>query len=199
MADSDQRDALIDLNRAADHEFVQLIAARDQGAFAAVFRLHGDSCFALSRRILSERSTAEEVVQEVFVRLWNAPERYDAQRGSLRSFLLAQVHGRSVDVLRSDRSRRRREERDARFLRSATRNDELEQEIIDLAQADAVRSALATLSDGERDAIELAYFGGHSYRDVALQLELPEGTVKSRIRTGLLRLRAALIDSGYSV
>ncbi len=182
--------------RGADHEFVQLIVARDQAAFAAIYRLHGDACFALSRRVLSERSLAEEVVQEVFVKLWNSPERYDAQRGSLRSFLLAQIHGRSVDVLRSERSRKAREERDARKV-SVSAIDDLEYEVIDLAQAEAVRSALSELSNGERQAIELAYFGGHSYRDVAVLLEQAEGTVKSRIRTGLLRLRASMIDAGY--
>ena len=182
--------------RAVDHEFVQLIVARDQAAFAAIYRLHGDACFALSRRVLSERSLAEEVVQEVFVKLWNSPDRYDAQRGSLRSFLLAQIHGRSVDVLRSERSRKAREERNAHKV-AAGAFDDLEHEVIDLAQAEAVRTALAALSDGERQAIELAYFGGHSYRDVAVLLEQAEGTVKSRIRTGLLRLRSSMIDAGY--
>ncbi len=70
--------------------------------------------------------------------------------------------------------------------------------MLDLAEADAVRKALESLSPGEREAIELAYFGGHTYRDVAVLLEQPEGTVKSRIRAGLLRLRAALIEAGYN-
>ena len=74
--------------------------------------------------------------------------------------------------------------------------DDLEREVLDLAEAEAVRAALMTLADGERAAIELAYFGGHTYKEVAVLLEQPEGTVKSRIRSGLLRLRAALIDAG---
>jgi RNA polymerase sigma-70 factor (ECF subfamily) len=146
--------------------------------------------------VLADRTLAEEIVQEVFVRLWNAADRFDAERGSLRSYLLAQVHGRSVDLLRAETARRNREERDAR--RTVAESDDFERHIIDLAQAEAVRDALATLSPGEREAIELAYFGGHSYREVALLLEQPEGTVKSRIRAGLLRLRASLIDAGYS-
>ena len=82
--------------------------------------------------------------------------------------------------------------------RSARRReyDDLEREVLDLAEAEAVRAALMTLADGERAAIELAYFGGHTYKEVAVLLEQPEGTVKSRIRSGLLRLRAALIDAG---
>ncbi len=189
--------ALLDGARAADHAFVQLIVERDEQAFAAVYRLHGDACFALARKVLADRTLAEEVVQEAFVRLWNSPERYDASRGSLRSFMLAQIHGRSVDVLRSERSRRAREERDSQSKQTMTRFDDLEQEVIDLAQAEAVRTALSSLSQLERQAIELAYFGGHSYRDVAVLLEQAEGTVKSRIRTGLLRLRASMIDAGY--
>ncbi len=189
--------APFDAARASDHEFVQLVVGRDQQAFAAIYRLHGDACFGLARKVLHERALAEEVVQEVFVRLWNAPERYDATRGSLRSFLLAQIHGRSVDVLRSERSRRLREEKESWRKAVHTQGDDIEREVIDLAQAEAVRTALTQLSDGERQAIELAYFGGHSYRDVAVLLEQAEGTVKSRIRTGLLRLRATLIDAGY--
>ena len=182
--------------RRGDQLLVERLAARDQRAFETVYQLHGDACFGLARRVLNERSLAEEIVQEVFVRLWNQPDRYDANRGSIRSFLLAQVHGRSVDVLRSERSRRAREERDAR-KDVPGEFDDLERRVLDLAQAEAVRDALASLSEQERQAIELAYFGGHSYRDVAQLLEQPEGTVKSRIRSGLLRLRASLIDAGY--
>ena len=182
--------------RAEDHALVERLRQRDEAAFEAVYRLHGDACFGLARRVLSERSLAEEVVQEVFVRLWNEPERYDAARGSLRSYLLTNIHGRSVDVLRSERSRRAREQRDARKAVPGE-FDDLERRVLDLTQAEAVRDALMSLSSQEREAIELAYFGGHSYRDVAELLEQPEGTVKSRIRTGLLRLRASLIDAGY--
>jgi RNA polymerase sigma-70 factor (ECF subfamily) len=179
-----------------DAALAAAIADGDQGALNVVYERHADSCFGLARRIVLERSLAEEVVQEVFVRLWREPERFDATRGTLRAFLLAQVHGRSVDLLRAETARRNREERDAR--RDPTAIDDLERRVLDLAQAEAVRAALATLAPGERDAIELAYFGGHTYRDVAVLLEVPEGTVKSRIRAGLLRLRAALIEAGYT-
>jgi RNA polymerase sigma-70 factor, ECF subfamily len=144
--------------------------------------------------VLADRVLGEEVVQEVFVRLWRDPARFDPERGSMRAWLCAQVHGRSVDLLRAETARRAREERDA--LRAPRVDDDLEREVMELTESEAVRRAVATLSDGERRAIELAYFGGHTYREVAVLLEEPEGTVKSRIRTGLLRLRAALIDEG---
>jgi RNA polymerase sigma-70 factor (ECF subfamily) len=124
------------------------------------------------------------------------PDRFDATRGSLRTYLLTQTHGRSVDVVRAEASRRAREEREARL--SSDSDYDLEREVWDLTQADHVRDALEQLSDGERRAIELAYFGGHTYREVAVLLGEPEGTVKSRIRSGLGRLRDALVESGMS-
>jgi RNA polymerase sigma-70 factor (ECF subfamily) len=114
----------------------------------------------------------------------------------MRSFLFAQVHGRAVDLLRAETARRAREQREA--FRSPTIDDDLERAVAELSEGEAVRRALAGLSEGERAAIELAYFGGHTYREVATLLELPEGTVKSRIRSGLLRLRAALIEAGVN-
>jgi RNA polymerase sigma-70 factor (ECF subfamily) len=181
--------------RAADDRTLALaVAEGDEPALGELYRRHGGPCFSLARRVLADRVLAEEVVQEVFLRLWRQPERFDAERGSMRSFLFAQVHGRAVDLLRAETARRAREQRDA--FRSATVDDDLERAVMDLTEGEAVRRALATLSDGEREAIELAYFGGHTYKEVAVLLEQPEGTVKSRIRAGLLRLRAALIELG---
>ncbi|GIU88423.1 MAG: RNA polymerase sigma factor SigK [Acidimicrobiia bacterium] len=182
------------LEAADDAALASAIAGRDQDALAECYRRYGGACLSLARRVLGDRTLAEEVVQEVFVRTWREPQRYDPGRGSLRSFLLAQVHGRAVDLLRAENARRAREERDAR--RDARPGLDLEREVVQLAESEAIRTALRTLSDGERQAIELAYFGGHTYREVAVLLEQPEGTVKSRIRSGLLRLRAALIDAG---
>jgi RNA polymerase sigma-70 factor (ECF subfamily) len=177
-----------------DVKLARAVAGGDEQALAVIYRRHADNCYALARRVLNDRTLAEEVVQELFLRLWREPGRFDPERGSLRSFLLAQVHGRSVDLLRAEVARRGREERDAQ--RSPHTSDDLEREVLDLTEAEAVRAALDGLNEGERSAIELAYFGGHTYREVATLLDQPEGTVKSRIRSGLLRLRAALIDSG---
>jgi len=181
---------------ASDGDLVRAIGSGDRLGLGELYTRHAGPCFALARRVLSDRVLAEEVVQEVFLRLWRAPERFDADRGSMRSFLFAQVHGRSVDLLRAETARRAREERDA--FRSPTVDDALERAVAELSEGEAVRRALAELSEGERGAIELAYFSGHTYREVAQLLELPEGTVKSRIRSGLLRLRAALIDAGVN-
>lgn len=183
-----------DLGDASDARLVVAIARFHEEALAEAYRRHGGAVFALANRLLGDRALAEEVVQEVFVRLWDDPDRFDADRGSLRSFLLANAHGRSVDLIRSETSRRRREERYARL--TAESGYDVEHEVWDLALAEQVRSALGTLSVGERTAIELAYFEGHTYREVARLLHEPEGTIKSRIRAGLVRLRASLADAG---
>ena len=183
--------------RAADDAtLARAVGEHDEGALNELYRRHAAPCLGLARRVLNDRTLGEEVVQEVFVRTWRDPGRFDPARGSMRSFLLAQVHGRSVDLLRAQSARRAREEREA--LRSPDVDLDLEREVMQLTEAESVRQALSTLSDGERNAIELAYFGGHTYREVAVILEQPEGTVKSRIRAGLLRLRAALIEEGVT-
>lgn len=183
-----------DLPTCSDAVLVVAISRYRQEALAEAYRRHAGAVFALSRRLLVDASLAEEVVQEVFLRLWNTPEKFDPARGSLRSYLLAQCHGRSVDLLRSETSRRAREERDLR--RTAESGYDVEHEVVDLSVAERVKEALALLPEGERAAIALAYFGGHTYREVADMLDEPEGTVKSRIRSGLKRMRTDLVGAG---
>jgi RNA polymerase sigma-70 factor (ECF subfamily) len=185
------------LRDAGDAALVVAIGRWRQDALAEAYRRHAGAAFALARRLLNDRELAEEVLQEVFLRLWNQPERFDPERGSLRSYLLAQVHGRSVDLLRSESSRRRREEREAR--ETAERGVDIEREVLDLTLAEQVKDVVAGLPTEERKAIELAYFGGHTYRQVAVLLDQPEGTVKSRIRSGLRRLREDLAEAGVGV
>ncbi len=188
---------MLDLRESSDANLVVAIGRWNEDALAEAYRRHAGAVYALAQRVLREASVAEDVVQEVFLRLWDHPEKFDSERGSLRSYLLAQAHGRAVDALRSDTSRRRREERDARDAASA--GYDLELEVWDLTVADQVKDAVAELPAQERRAIELAYFGGHTYREVADLLEQPEGTVKSRIRSGLKRMRASLAAAGVSV
>lgn len=186
-----------DLSTASDAVLVMGLARYDQASLAELYRRHAGPVYGLSKRILGSQAQAEEVVQEVFLRLWNQPDRFDPERGTVRSYLLAQTHGRSVDVLRSDIARKRREERDA--IAAPTVDDGLERELWDLALADQVRTAMEALHPGERAAIELAYFGGKTYREVAVTLGEAEGTVKSRIRAGMKRLRTELVAAGVTM
>ena len=168
--------------------------ARD-AVFEDAYREHASAVLGLARRVLSDRSLAEEVTQEVFLRLWRQPDRFDPTRGCLRSFLLAECRGRSIDAVRSEAARRRREERDGWSGGLETHTDVA----VDVCDADVhhhVEDRLEALPGAEREAISLAYFGELTYREVAAVLDTPEGTVKGRIRTGLHRMRSHLRESG---
>ena len=182
------------IDEVSDAQLVTSIARYNEVALAEAYRRHGGAVYGLARRVLHNPTEAEDVTQEVFLRLWNQPDRFDADRGSLRSYLLAQAHARAVDAVRSSTSRRGREAREA--MRTAEAGYDLQHEVWDLSVADQVSEAMGELPEEERRAIELAYFDGHTYREVAQLLEQPEGTVKSRIRNGMRRMRAALADKG---
>lgn len=174
----------------------QRLVSGDRAALAEVYRRHSGIVLGLAQKITRNRTLSEDVAQEVFVRLWNNPHRFDPARGSLRSYLLAQTHGRAVDLIRSESSRRIREDRNGTMDPVATHS--IEDEVVELRMGEHIRHALGELPAAERTAIEMAYFGGHSYRQVADLLGEPEGTVKSRIRIGMQRLGATLRASGIT-
>jgi RNA polymerase sigma-70 factor (ECF subfamily) len=184
----------VDLSTLSDAGLVNAISRWNEAALAEIYRRHAGAVYGLAHRVLFNAQVAEEVVQEVFLRLWSEPERFDADRGSLRSFLLTTTHGRSIDLLRSESSRRLREEREAR--QTAEAGYDIEHEVWDLTVAEQLRDVVADLPRPEREAIQLAYFGGYTYREVATLLSEPEGTVKGRIRSGLKRMHGALVTSG---
>lgn len=185
---------MIDLSAASDATLVVAIGRWNESALAEVYRRHGGTVHALAQRVLGSDGRADDVTQDVFVELWRRPERYDPARGTLRAFLVTVAHGRAVDVLRSESARAGREQRTAR--ETAAAGYDVENEVWDLTMADQLKLAISHLSEPERKAIELAYFNGHTYREVAALLGEPEGTIKSRIRAGLRRLRATLVQGG---
>jgi RNA polymerase sigma-70 factor (ECF subfamily) len=187
---------VVDDPQASDASLVLGVARWHQSALAEVYRRHAGAVHALARRVIRSDPAAEEVTQEVFLDLWRKPERFDPQRGTLRSYLLARTHGKSVDFVRAEIARRAREDRTSREIVSA--GYDIDREVWDMAIADQVKEALRSLPEDLRVPIELAYFGGRTYREVAEMLEEPEGTVKSRIRSGLKRLRASLAERGVS-
>ena len=191
---SEYRLDMIDTELASDANLVVAIARWHHPALAEAYRRHGGAVHALSKRVIRSDPAAEEITQEVFLDLWQHPEKFDAQRGTLRSFLLARTHGKSVDFIRSEMARKRREDRTTR--ETATAGYDLEHQVWDMAVAEQVKEALEALPEELRQPIELAYFGGHTYREVADMLGAPEGTVKSRIRVGLGKLRVNLAERG---
>jgi RNA polymerase sigma-70 factor (ECF subfamily) len=175
----------------ADRDWSQRLIAGDESALREAYREHAPAVLGLAVRVLGSSAHAEDVMQDVFVRLWEQPDRYDPGRGRLRTYLLAMTHSRAVERLRADDSQRRRIEAAARQPVAGAGSDPTDALVADDAGS-AVRQVLAELPADQRVPIEMAYFGGLSYRDVAVQLEEPEGTVRYRIRAGMRKMRAAL-------
>ena len=171
-------------------EVAARLVAGDEGALREAYRIHAPAVHGLALRVLSNAALAEDVVQDVFVRLWERPERFDAGRGPLRAFLLSMAHSRAVERVRSEESLRNRH---AKLERQPRRVADDPARVVETREAgDAVRAALAALPEIQRRPIEMAYYEGLSYREVAQSLGEPEGTVKYRIRMGMQQLRAAL-------
>ncbi len=166
----------------------------DQGAFGELYDQVSALAHGVVLKVVRDPAQTEEVVQEVFVELWRLAPRYDASKGSVRSWVATLAHRRAVDRVRSEQSARDRAERDASSIvrdHDAVADTVTEQLDADLDRA-RVRRSLARLTDRQREAVELAYFGGYTYREVGALLDVPEGTVKTRIRDGLIRLRDEL-------
>ncbi|HUR78614.1 MAG TPA: sigma-70 family RNA polymerase sigma factor [Acidimicrobiales bacterium] len=180
-------------DRATDAQLVVAVGRGESYALAELRARHGAVVYASARRFCGPHG-ADDVAQEVFLRLWQAPELFDPARGSLRSFLLVHARGRARDRNRSEASRHERERTVS--ARHCPTSEQADIVALDACVGERVRSALAALCETEREAITLAFFRGHSYQEVATLLRLPEGTVKSRIRSGLTRLRAMLITAG---
>lgn len=181
-----------------DGDLMEQILQGDVDAFVGLFERHAPAAMALARRVLRERNLAEEAVQEAFIAVWQAPVRYRADRGSVRSWLMSIVHHRSVDLVRREASQHRRaEEASAPVVAEATVDpgDAVVERFGLEEDRRAIRGALDALPPAQRQVIELMYFGGLSQIRIAEQMSVPLGTVKSRTLLGMRRLRAALDGS----
>ena len=162
----------------------------DHSAFAELYDQLAPVLYGVVVKVVRDPSQSEEVTQEAFIELWRLAPRYDASRGSVRSWAATLAHRRAIDRVRSEQASRDRTEREA-HKRPIQSSDVAEQVVANIDGA-RVRKALERLTEMQRQAVELAYFGGHSYREVALLLDVAEGTIKTRIRDGMIRLRDEL-------
>jgi RNA polymerase sigma-70 factor (ECF subfamily) len=175
----------------ADALLAARIAAGDERALAEAFDGLAGAVYASAVRVLGDGSAAQDVVQEVFVELWCHPEKYDEELGTLRTFLTVCARHRAHDVVRSELRRAGREERSERLM-PQQREASPSERITAAETAGAVRDAVQLLPPSQREVVELAYFRGLSYRDVARATGVPEGTAKSRVRLALARLETLL-------
>jgi RNA polymerase sigma-70 factor, ECF subfamily len=166
------------------------VGAGDHDAFAALYDAFGALVFGIVIKVVRSEALAEEVAQEVFLDVWRKATRFDPAKGSARSWIATIAHHRAVDRVRSEESSRARDERDQRVQPGDT--ESVEGDVEQRMEHERVRRALDHLTAAQRQTIELAYYGGHTYRQVAVLLDMPEGTVKTRIRDGLVRLRDIL-------
>lgn len=177
---------------ATDAVLAIAIGRWDEAALAEAYRRHAGALYALAVRMLGEGPGADELVQEVYLGLWNAPQLFDPDRVSLRGYLLRQCHIRAVEKTRGDWPRAGREDGTGDDGAPGARGPDLE--LIDLTATERVDQAMAALPEIQRESIRLAYFGGNTYGEVAELLGQPAEAVKSEILLGLQTLRNVLGD-----
>lgn len=175
-----------------DAALVQRLLQRDVSAFEQLYDRHSRIVYALVLRILQQASTAEEVVQDVFLQLWRNASQYQTARGAFVPWLLTLARNRALDHLRLKSERQRRREDQTEELPSIAAPPQYEKLLDEKRRAERVRSLIGSLSPQQKRAIEMAYFEGLSHSEIAAALKEPLGTVKSWIRNGLLRLKEGL-------
>ena len=175
-----------------DEALLALVARSDNEALAALYDRYGRQAYALALRILRDPALAQDAVQDAFLAVWRTAPSYDPARGAPSTWLMTLVHRRAVDLVRREDRRRAAPRADA----PVPAGDATDEAVEVRDQRARVRLALDVLTPAEREALELAYYGGLSQSEIAERLGVPLGTVKSRMFAGLARLRDALGDRG---
>ncbi|GLX94315.1 sigma-70 family RNA polymerase sigma factor [Herbidospora sp. NEAU-GS84] len=171
-----------------DHLFHRRVVSGDESALGELYDRFSALLYGLALKVTRDRVAAEDITQEVFATFWERPLGFDPSRGSLRTFLATVAHRRSVDHVRSEERRRV----GALAPRLFERPHDLEEGVVAADEVERVREAVVGLPESLRQVIELAYYGGRTYREVAVEIGVPEGTAKSRIRLALRRLAETL-------
>jgi RNA polymerase sigma-70 factor (ECF subfamily) len=181
--------------RLADEELMPLVGRKDPEAFEVLYDRHGGAAYSLAYRIVGDRAAAEEVTQEAFISVWRSGARFDATRGSVRSWLLSVVRNRAIDFLRSRAGKAPKLTfDDDAVLEARPAEERTEDEALQRETAAEIQGALGKLPGEQSKVIELAYFGGFSHSEIARILNLPMGTVKGRMRLGLEKIRGELAE-----
>lgn len=168
------------------------MATGDDSALRLLYEHYASLVYSIALRVTQDRCAAEDVAQQVFIRVWERPTAFDPDRGSLRTWMATLAHSRAVDHVRREQAGHRREQRQLPEVPS-----DVEDLATSAAMADRVRRAVDALPDEQRAAVLLAYYDGRTYRQVAATLDIPEGTAKSRLRLGLRRIAKCLEKEGY--
>jgi RNA polymerase sigma-70 factor, ECF subfamily len=174
-----------------DALLVRRLAAGDDHALAEIFDSLAPTVYGAALSVLGNGTAAQDVVQDVFVELWSRPGRYDPAAGTLRTYLTVLARHRAVDMVRSEHRRVGRQERHLRLI-PRRRLPSACDEVTAAEAADAVRDAVRMLPGDQRRVVELAFFEGLTYREVARVVGIPEGTAKSRLRLALMKLKTML-------
>lgn len=182
----------------ADEELISLVERKDSRAFAVLYDRHSRVAFSLAYRLMGERQAAEDLVQEVYLRVWRSTGSYRAERGSVRTWILSIVHHRGVDLLRSSSSRRRTQDK-VESSAETIQPSEAFSEAWRNSQRDQVRQALNTLPAEQLKILELAYFSGYTHVEISELLDLPLGTVKGRMRLGMKKIKDYFDSQGMAV
>lgn len=161
----------------------------DEEAFAGVYDELSPAVFGLARRIVRDPARAEEITQDVFLSMWRFATRFDPAKGSARTWAMTFTHRRAVDVVRSEEASGRRE---TRMGAPETPYDQVSEQVATRVEAQQVRHCLGRLSELQREAVTLAYYGGYTYPEVSALLKVNLSTIKTRMRDGLIRLRDCL-------
>ena len=175
-----------------DRGLVGRVLEGDGTALEALYARYGRACYGLARRILADDQFAQDCVQEVFLTVWRDAGRFDASRGAFSSWLLSMTHHKAVDAVRREENLRKRRTGPDALETQESDAPPVDEEVWSGLRGERVRSALATLPDAQREALTLAYFGGYTQREIAGLTATPLGTVKTRMLTGMRRLKAGL-------
>ena len=177
---------------------MSLVQTGNSDAFAVLYDRHGRSAYSLAYRMMGERQAAEDLVQDVFLRLWRSTASYRADRGSVRTWILTIVHNRGVDQLRSLSSRRRTQDK-VEASAETSQPSEAFTETWRNSRKDEVREALKTLPPEQLKVLEMAYFSGYTHIEISEMMDLPLGTVKGRMRLGLKKIKDHFDAKGTAV